>query len=147
MRPIYTCGGCELPYSSISTNGFIRSTCPRCNPGVTENIPVYKWLETNCFAFKMQRPTYTEEDHICVMGLRSDFRVYYAFIAVPEHPKARPEANKAMLHKFENFLSEEPHSLTYTTEEYRSVVDRYMRERKAVSINLADLDLDEMRAM
>lgn len=104
---------------------------------------MHRWLETNCFAFKMQRPHYTEEDHICVMGLRSDFRVYYAFVAIPEHPKERPAANKALLREFNSFLREDPHSFAYTTEEYRSMVDKFMSGRKAVSINLSDLDLDK----
>lgn len=143
MRPIYTCGGCQLPYSSISTNGFIRSTCPRCNPGATENIPVYRWLETNCHAFKMQHPCHTNEDHVQVIGLRSDFRVFYAYVNVPEHPRARPEAYKAMLHKFDSFLLEDPQTATYTTDEYRYLVDKFVRERKAISIELADLDLDK----
>ncbi len=36
----YYCGGCEKPYESTSNNGLVRSTCPRCNPGKTGNIPL-----------------------------------------------------------------------------------------------------------
>lgn len=37
----YYCGGCERPYDSpINASSETRSTCPRCNPSKTSNVPL-----------------------------------------------------------------------------------------------------------
>lgn len=102
-----------------------------------------RWIETKFYAFYMQRPQYIEEHHILAIGLRSDFRVFYAYVPVPEHPPDRAGANRELISKFNSFLEDDGNTMKYTVAEFHEVAERFMHGRHSCEINPSTMDFGE----
>lgn len=93
------------------------------------------WLKADAFLFKMHHPNYVEEDHMAVMGLRSDFRCYYAVVTLPSKYAAIQEARKALKIRFESYLEDPPTSQVFTEEEYDKLVFQWLQERNGTMLD------------
>lgn len=86
------------------------------------------WLRTDVFCFKAQMPNWVEEDHLMVMGIREDRRVYYAYGPIPDIIAARSEAYKAIKAKFNSYLDAPATEGEFTNEEYIGLLDSTLRK-------------------
>jgi hypothetical protein len=88
------------------------------------------WIRTDVFCFRQRMPQYVEEEHLMVMGHRSDNRVYYAVIAIPDNSEERKVAYKELKETFNEYLKEKGNSMCYTTTEYGLMVEGTIRKCK-----------------
>lgn len=93
------------------------------------------WLKTDYLALKIQHPNYLEEDFLMVTGLRSDYRMYYAIVAIPSNLEAREEAYKALRAKFASYIDAPVESVEVTIKDYYFLVDDTLKSRSGIRLD------------
>ena len=80
------------------------------------------WLHTDLFTFRWHFPDRVEEEHAMVMGLRSDMRVYFARVSLPEKLREIWAAYRELRDRFNLFLEAPITEGPYTEDEYARLV-------------------------
>jgi hypothetical protein len=93
------------------------------------------WLKTDCLALKIQHQNYMEEDHLMLTGLRSDYRMYYAIVAIPSNLEAREEAYKALRAKFATYIDVPVESVEVTIKDYDFLVEDTLKTRSGIRLD------------